>query len=211
VGPLEGAEWAVGPFPIHIVDPERVEIRWTGDAAVRLEESTSGLQVFGPWRVTIQGVPMEGERRVLSTWRVHWVRVAEPQVRKWWAALERQRVSAWYRREIVGGASEAHALAQGGASEAWRLGGSEEWTIGASEWMAMGGSEIGWLGASQLAMGGASAFLFGGASGWSFGGAGGWSFGGSSSYSSAGVWSFGGASERWSDEALRGAGTGKGH
>ncbi|HEY2517832.1 MAG TPA: DUF4912 domain-containing protein [Polyangiaceae bacterium] len=169
--PIEHAQWVVGPFPLDVLQSGRIDIRLLGEAGMVLQEHQSGLEVFGPWQVTIHNAPTEPERRVLATWRVHWVRVEPAKVERWWTAFEHRRTDAWQRTEVALGASESHALAEGGASEAWRMGASERWSIGASEWMALGGSEVGWLGASQLLLGGASALLYGGASGVSWGGA----------------------------------------
>jgi hypothetical protein len=160
---LESAPWISGPFTEHMLDASRFEIRLLGDGSTVLEEHSSGLEVFGPWQIAIKGFARE-ERRTLSAWRVHWVRVERASVEAWWSAFERVRVSAWERTKIVGGASESHVVTEGGASEMWRLGGSERWALGGSEWLAMGASELVWLGASERAWGGASGFLFGGAS-----------------------------------------------
>jgi hypothetical protein len=199
--PLDQAHWRVGPFPVHILDPERLEIRLIGDGPVLLEEAMSGLEVFGPWQVVIRSVPTDPARRVLSTWKVHWVRVEPGHVERWWTSLERRRVGAWTRTTITGGASEARALVEGGASELWRIGASERSAIGASEWLAFGASETLATGASEWVFGGASALLYGmssarlGASEW---------ISGSAQYALGGSEGGGrhepfGASERWSD------------
>ncbi len=187
--PIEKAQWRVGPFPIHVLDSGRIEIRLLGDGPVALEEHVSGLEVFGPWEVTIRSFPTEPERRVLGSWRVHWARVEPAKLEQWLTAFERRRVNVWERAQTVGGASESRALVEGGASEMWRLGASERLALGGSEWLALGGSEIAWLGASQLLLGGASALLYGGASGVVWGGASERAWGGASE------WAYGGASE----------------
>jgi hypothetical protein len=168
--PIENAQWVTGPFPMHLLDPGRLEIRFLGDEQVILEEEATGLQVFGPWEVRIQSFGTE--RRELGAWRVHFARVAPAKVEAWWGALDRARTSAWQRTRVVpGGASESIGVVEAGASEMWRMGASERWTAGGSEWLAQGASEIAWGGASELLYGGASALLYGGASGVVWGGA----------------------------------------
>ena len=196
--PIEHAQWVVGPFPMHVFESGRIDVRLLAEAGMVLEEHRSGLEVFGPWQITIHSAPTEPERRVLGTWKVHWVRVEPAKVERWWTAFEHRRTDAWERVDVVAGASESHALGQGGASEAWRMGASERWSIGASEWMALGGSEVGWLGASQLLLGGASALLFGGASERQWGGASERQWGGASEWHFAGSsgWLHGGGSEQ---------------
>ncbi len=164
---VEDAQWVVGPFPVHLVDPERLEIRFLEDSPVILEQALTGLQVIGPWQITIRNAPTEPQRRVLSTWRVHWTRVEPAQVERWRTVIERRVVDPWMRARVtpVGpGASEVHVAVEGGASEQWRVGASERWALGASEWQAMGASEVARIGASETAFLGASALLYGGAS-----------------------------------------------
>jgi hypothetical protein len=198
--PIESAQWSVGPFPITLLDPGntgRVEVRFVGEGGVILEHA-SGLEVFGPWEVRIHSFQTESERRVLGAWRIHWIRVEPVKVERWWSAFERSRVNAWAAGRVVAGASELHALAWGGASEAWRMGASERRSVGGSEWLAMGASEIARGGASELLYGGASALLYGGASGVVWGGASGREWGGASEwlYGGASEWVAGGASEQ---------------
>jgi hypothetical protein len=163
-GPLATTSWRIDPFPVMLIDPDRLEIRFMGDTPMMLEEAHSGLEVLGPWQIVIRSFDASPERRVLGTWRMHWVRVSPPKVERWWASFEHRRVGAFRREHIVGGASEAHMLVEGGASEMWRMGASERMLLGASEWLAMGGSEVMWLGGSELAFGGASALFYAGAS-----------------------------------------------
>src|SRR5262249_28932483 len=148
---------------------------------------------------------------VLSTWRVHWVRVEPAQVERWWTSFERVRTGAWARGRVVpvaAGASEQRMVLEGGASELWRVGASERLVLGASEWLAQGASWA--LGASEWAFGGASAFLYGGSSAMFGASERTWSsqwlgFGSSelgapwSASGSGGGAQLGGASERWSD------------
>jgi hypothetical protein len=197
--PLENAQWVVGPFPLDVLDAHhagRFEIRYLGDSSV-LEEHASGIEVFGPWEVRIQSFQTGSERRTLGSWRVHWARVEPAKVERWWTTFERARMNAWVAGRVIGGASESHAIAWGGASEMWRMGASERWFAGASEWLAMGGSEVARVGASELLYGGASALLYGGASGILWGGASGLAWGGASEllYGGASERTWGGASE----------------
>jgi hypothetical protein len=171
--------WLTGPFMEHALDTSRFEVRWLGEGPTLIEEHASGLQVFGPWAVAIKSQGSE-ERRTIATWRIHWTRVEPAKVERWWSEIQRVRVHAWERTKVVAGASEAHLVVEGGASEAWRIGASERRAGGASEWLALGASEVAWLGASERAFGGASALLFGGASGSLFGGASGFMFTGAS-------------------------------
>lgn len=197
-GPVELSEWRIGPFPIHLFDVERVKIEMLGGGHTWLEEPTTGLQVFGPWQVVIRSFDAEPQRRVLGTWRVHWVRVSPPRVERWWTAIERRRTGAWLTQHVVAGASEAHVHVAGGASDVWRVGASERWMLGASEWLAQGGSEVLWIGASETAFAGASALLYAGASGALWGGASEWRTAGASEWFAAGAsaWLAAGASER---------------
>ncbi len=207
--PIENAQWVVGPFPIHLLDPGRLEIRFLGDDQVLLEEHMSGLEVFGPWEVRIQSFGTGEERRQLGSWRVHWARVEPAKVERWWSAFERVRMNAWQRARAAFGASESHAVVEAGASEMWRLGASERWSLGGSEWLALGGSEIARMGASELLYGGASALLYGGASGMAWGGASERAWGGASEYLYGGAlagWSPGGASEHVAGSVAIGAG-----
>jgi hypothetical protein len=197
--PIQNAQWSVGPFPISLVDPHtgRIEVRFVGEGGVILEHA-SGLEVFGPWEVRIHSFATESERRTVGAWRIHWIRVEPTKVERWWSAFERARVSAWAGGRVVAGASELHAAAWGGASEAWRLGASERRSVAGSEWLAMGASEVARIGASELLYGGASALLYGGASGVAWGGGSERAWGGASEwlYGGASEWMAGGASER---------------
>jgi hypothetical protein len=167
---LESLAFRAGPFPLEHLDPSRVEIRWVGGAPSVTWEEASGLEVVGPWQVTIRSFDQEPQRRVLGTWRVHWATVSPRKVERWWSAFERRQVGTYYREHVRQGASEAHLTIEAGASEIWRLGASERMWLGGSEWLAQGGSEVLWLGGSEMLFGGASAFLFGGASGIVWGG-----------------------------------------
>jgi hypothetical protein len=178
---LGDIQWLTGPFMEHALDLSRFEVRWLGEGPTLAQEHASGLQVFGPWAVVIKSQSPE-QRRTIATWRIHWTRVEPAKVERWWGEIQRVRIHAWERTRVVAGASEAHAIVEGGASEAWRIGASEKWARGASEWLALGASEVGWMGASERALGGASALLFGGASGFMFGGASGFMFGGSEGF-----------------------------
>jgi hypothetical protein len=175
----------MGPFQTHVLEPVRIEVRFLGDGDVVLEESQSGLQVEGPWEVTIRSFGEEPEeRREIGAWRVHVSRVEPAKVERWWVAVERARMSPWQRERALGtegiGASESRLAVEGGASEMWRLGASGRWTIGASEWFAHGASEMSWRGASELVMLGASGWLYGSSSASAWAGASGVGWGGAS-------------------------------
>jgi hypothetical protein len=171
LGPFESATWRIGPFHWEGLTPGRLEVRFPDEGPYVIEDVVSGLQIFGPWLVTMKSFATTPERRVLGAWRVHSLQVTPVHVERWWSVLEHRREGAFRRERIVGGASELRAWEESGASEMWRLGGSERLRLGASEWLALGASEIAWLGGSQLALGGASALLWGGASGLAWGGA----------------------------------------
>jgi hypothetical protein len=183
MGSTETTTWRVGPFPLDVGDG-RIEVRFVGGVPASLRDEVSGLEIFGPWQITIRSFDVEPHHRVLGTWNVHWVTVSPPYVQRWLTALERRSTHTFRREVLTGFASGAQALVEIGASEMWRIGGSERRWIGASERWALGGTEVLWLGASQLLFGGASALLARGASEVRWGGA------------SERLWP--GASEAWS-------------
>jgi hypothetical protein len=155
--------WHEGPFPVELLDPERIAIELLGEAPVHLKAEGTEFNVYGPWRVVIRNVD-EPRRRVLARWSMRWVRAVTPMIERWGQAVERELVERHSREEIALGASERHALLAHGASERWRVGGSERIWAGASEWSAWGASETLFLGASQLGWAAASASLQRGAS-----------------------------------------------
>jgi hypothetical protein len=154
-GEHDATAWREGPFPLELWDPDRVVIELLGEAPVRLRTEGATFTVYGPWRFTIHSggaePNAEPNRRVLSTWSVHWVRAMTPMVERWGLGFERRPLAAFEREHVVLGASERHALLERGASELWRMGGSERVWLGASEWAMRGGSETLFLAASQLA------------------------------------------------------------
>src|SRR5207237_1088642 len=75
---IESRTWRVGPFPVRLLDPSRIDIRFEGDQPIFLEEALSGLEIVGPWKVVIKSFESAPERRVLGTWQVHWARVSAP-------------------------------------------------------------------------------------------------------------------------------------
>ncbi len=156
--------WHEGPFPVDLLDAERVAIELLGEAPVRLQSEGTEFTVYGPWRVTISGFETEPRRRVLSTWSMRWVRATTPMIERWGYVLERQLVDGYEREHVMVGASDRMVLLERGASERWRLGGSEKIWLGGSEWAARGASETLFLSASQLGWAGASALLYRGAS-----------------------------------------------
>jgi hypothetical protein len=160
----DGVHWHEGPFPIELMDPERIAVELLGEAPVHLFSEGIEFSVYGPWRVSIRSFDATPERRVLSTWSVRWVRAMTPMIERWGFGVERTIVSGYERSEVVLGASERHVLFERGASERWRIGASERMWLGGSEWLAAGGSETLFLGGSQWAFAGASAFAFLGAS-----------------------------------------------
>lgn len=199
--------WHEGPFPIDLLDPQRVAIELLGEPPLHLQTRGYDFTVFGPWRVTIRSFDTEPHRRVLSTWSMRWVRATTPMIERWGVALERRLVGAFEREHVVAGASEQRVLLERGASEQWRMGASERMWLGASEWFAAGGSETLFLGGTERAFAGASAFMQLGASerygasermwlgasewrraGW---GASEWALGGGTEW----AWAAGGASE----------------
>ncbi len=170
---FERTTWHEGPFPLALLDPERVAYELLGGAPVMLRSQGTQVTVYGPWRVVIRSFEREPERRVLGAWTMHWVVATTPMIERWGFTLERIRVSGFERQHVVLGASEQHGLLERGASEIWRMGASERLWMGASEQGVGGASETLMLGASQFGFAGASAFMYLGASEW------------------------GGASERW--------------
>jgi hypothetical protein len=155
--------WREGPFPVELLDPERIAIELLGETPVHLKAEGTEFTVYGPWRVVIRNFE-EPQRRVLATWSMRWVRAMTPMIERWGHMIERERVERRELEQLALGASERQALLAAGASERWRLGGSERIWGGASEWLAWGASETLFLGASQLGWGGASAALYRGAS-----------------------------------------------
>jgi hypothetical protein len=156
------AEWRAGLrfFRWEHYDPQRVAVELLGETPVHVAVDGGEMVVYGPWRLTIQGLPDAPGRRVLATWSMRWLRASTPLIERW--------------GHVVGGArfpstGEEHAHA-GGASELW-LGASERLWLGASEWAAGGASEMLWLGASEWVAGGASEMSWLGASGRSWSGA----------------------------------------
>jgi hypothetical protein len=156
--------WHEGPFPVDLLDPERVSIELLGEVPVRLSAEGTDFTVFGPWRVSIRSFDAEPRRRVLATWSMRWVRATTPMIERWGYLVERDVSHAYQHEQVTVGASEMSMLLERGASERWRLGGSERVWLGASEWAARGASETLYLSASQLGWAGASALLYRGAS-----------------------------------------------
>jgi hypothetical protein len=166
-GSVEGFErttWHEGPFPLALLDPERVAYELLGEVPAILRAQGTRLTVYGPWRVVIRSFEREPQRRVLGTWSMHWVVATTPMIERWGFTLERIRLAGFEREHVVLGASEQHALLERGASEIWRLGASERLWMGASEQGVGGASETLMLGASQFGFAGASALVYAGAS-----------------------------------------------
>jgi hypothetical protein len=156
--------WHEGPFPVDLLDPERIAVELLGESPVHLQSEGTEFTVYGPWRVTIRSFETEPRRRVLSTWSMRWVRASTPMIERWGHVVQRELVSGYEHEQVTLGASERGLLLERGASERWRLGGSERMWLGASEWLAAGGSETLLLGGSQWGWAGASALLYRGAS-----------------------------------------------
>jgi hypothetical protein len=163
-GAHDAVHWHEGPFPVELLDRERISIELLGEPPVRLLAEGMEFSVYGPWRVSIRSFDTHEHRRVLSTWSMRWVRAVTPMIERWGFGVERTIVSGFERTEVILGASEGHVLFERGASERWRIGASERMWLGGSEWLAAGGSETLFLGGSQWAFAGASAFAFLGAS-----------------------------------------------
>jgi hypothetical protein len=161
---FERTTWHEGPFPLDLLDPERVAYELLGGAPAILSAQGTHLTVYGPWRITIRSFEREPHRRVLSSWSMHWVVATTPMIERWGFTLERIRISGFEREQVVLGASERHVLLERGASETWRMGASERLWLGASGMGMGGGSETLMVGASELAFAGASALLYAGAS-----------------------------------------------
>jgi hypothetical protein len=156
--------WHEGPFPVDLLNPERVAIDLLGEVPVRLSAEGTDFTVYGPWRVSISSFETEPRRRILGTWSMRWVRATTPMIERWGYVLERDVSHSYQHETVTIGASEQSILLERGASERWRLGGSERVWLGASEWAARGASETLYLSASQLGWAGASALLYRGAS-----------------------------------------------
>jgi hypothetical protein len=157
-------QWKEGPFPVELLDPERIAIELLGEPPVQLLHEGMEFTVYGPWRVTVRSFDVDPQRRVLATWSMRWVRAMTPMIERWGFGVERTIQSAFERGHFAVGASEAHGLLERGASERWRIGASERMWLGASEWLAAGGSETLFLGGTQWGFAGASAFAYLGAS-----------------------------------------------
>jgi hypothetical protein len=160
----KGVAWREGPFPLMLHDPDRVAVELLGETPAHFFADESGFTVYGPWRVVVRSFGSEPERRVLASWSMRWVQATTPMIERWGHLLERRIESAYGRTLAFEGASESHVLAEGGASERWRIGASERVWMGASEWALGGASESGWGGASRFALAGASAAFMEGAS-----------------------------------------------
>jgi hypothetical protein len=156
--------WHEGPFPVALLDPERVALELLGEQPVQLFSEGLEFTVYGPWRVQIRAFEAEPHRRVLASWSMRWVRAKTPMIERWGLTLERAGIESYEREHVVMGASEGYAVIERGASERWRLGASERMWLGASEWAAGGASETLFLGGSQWGFAGASAFAYLGAS-----------------------------------------------
>jgi hypothetical protein len=161
---IQRMSWHEGPFPVALLDPERIAFELLGEVPARLMAEGTQLTVYGPWKVTIRGFEQEPQRRTLGTWSMHWVVATTPMIERWGFTVDRMRIAGYERHEVVLGASEQRVLLERGASEVWRLGASERLWLGASERALGGGSETLFLGATQFAFLGASALLYGGAS-----------------------------------------------
>jgi hypothetical protein len=187
--PGEVFAWQAGPFPIDVLEADRVEVQWGGLGPLMVPGEWGPIEVFGPWRVTVRSFDARPTRRVLASWTVHWVSVTPTVVERWLTGLERRRVGVFARERLIQGASESLLVREFGASEVFRLGASERMWLGASAGMHLGASEIiGW-GGSQFAFAGASALVARGASEWRWAGASEWLWAGAS------AWHWGGASE----------------
>jgi hypothetical protein len=157
VGTREEAAWRAGPFPLEPGDPERLAIALLGEAPAYWVDGEAGFVAYGPWRVVVSSHDVEPTRRVLATWSMRWVQATTPLAERWTHGLERRVVYGYQREGGGGGASDAFAAAERGASELWRLGASERRAIGASEGVLGGASEAGPIGASRVLFAGASA------------------------------------------------------
>ena len=203
VGPAESYSWVAGPYPVHISPQERVEVRYAGGAQLFVSESGRHMVAHGPWQVTILPFDPEftGERKVLGTWLIHWVRPTTPVIERWETSQLHGLLTTATWQHFMAGGSENLLLVERGASEWWTLGASELMWLGASELVLLGGSEVAWLGASasllQWMGAGASEWVWGAGSEVRLGGASeqGWLGASEQLAMGASEWSAAGASE----------------
>jgi hypothetical protein len=193
-GPLFRSEWEAGPFTFPIEVPSAVELRDTGEMAVRTEHGRTHI-VYGPWQVVIRGIGARAQRQVLGTWEFRRQVAVTGGLEKTWSNENGAAAPGGSSEIAMRGASERSWL---GASELMGRGGSELWMIGASELRLRGASETLFQGASEHRFRGASERTWGGASEWRLGGATERSFAGASErvLGGASERGYGGASER---------------
>ncbi|MBV8878683.1 MAG: DUF4912 domain-containing protein [Planctomycetaceae bacterium] len=128
--------------------------------------------VYGPWKVTLEAVGSQGERRTIEQWmiRQRWtthegmIRVETPAIMT--------RILGGRRVTVVQSGSESrlaqeewssHILQQGASEWRW-IGASENMMQGSSETLMRGSSELFYMGSSERIYQGSSEMLYLGAS-----------------------------------------------
>ena len=159
------------PFLPKGASYQTIEMLFHGEKRIIKIEGGEKI-VFGPWRVTLEAVGHQGERRTIEHWMVkqRWtthqgmIRVETPAIIT--------RILGGRRVTVVQAGSEARLqqeewssqVLQQGASE-WRwIGASENMMQGSSETLMRGSSELFYLGSSERLYQGSSEMLYLGAS-----------------------------------------------
>jgi hypothetical protein len=148
-----------------------VEVLFQGERRIIKMEGGEKI-VFGPWKVVIEAVGSEGERKVIEQWMVRsrWI-THEGMVRVETPAIL-TRILGGRRVTVVQSGSESRLaqeewgsqVLQQGASE-WRwIGASENMMQGSSEVVQRGSSELFYLGSSETVYQGSSEMIYLGAS-----------------------------------------------
>ena len=148
-----------------------VEVLFHGERRIIKMEGGEKI-VYGPWKVVIEAVGSEGERKTIEQWMVRsrWI-THEGMIRVETPAIL-TRILGGRRVTVVQSGSEARLaqeewgsqVLQQGASE-WRwIGASENMLQGSSEVVQRGSSELFYLGSSETVYQGSSEFLYLGAS-----------------------------------------------
>jgi hypothetical protein len=140
-----------------------VEVLFQGERRVIKMEGGEKI-IFGPWKVVIEAVGSQGERKTIERWMVRqrWtthegmVRVETPAILT--------RILGGRRVTVTQGGSEARLAQEEWGSQVLQLGASEWRWIGASETMMQGSSETIQRGSSELFYLGASETVYQGAS-----------------------------------------------
>jgi hypothetical protein len=148
-----------------------VEVLFQGERRIIKMEGGEKV-VFGPWKVVVEAVGSEGERRTVESWMVkqRWI-THEGMIRVETPAIL-TRILGGRRVTVAQSGSESRLaqeewgsqVLQQGASE-WRwIGASENMMQGSSEVVQRGSSELFYLGSSERVYQGSSESLYLGAS-----------------------------------------------